>query len=380
MAVIHRLRTLQKSVPSVNWSDYDLLMEAKVIMPSNIRFEHVKGHQGNQCHPDFNLQTNLNILMDMRAKQGQEKRSTPTSKLSFSLQYQGKLVSGPIVQTLRESISQRRLQQFYEMKMGAQFKEVHWEAFKHACSKYKINKSMCKLIHNIAPTLESFYKKKLSQDALCPICFKAEETNQHVLVCPGWSDIYCTMFCDNVINKLKLKQDFDRQWLEDIFISITTKPVGKLSGFMFEQQNLLGWRYCVRGFFTTEWNEVVERLPTKKTGTETLGCIIGEIWNTWNTAWKHRNESFKTEHRYLHQCSIKQRTVDLHIIYKVRDYIPVELQGSMMASVDDHLELDSKVVDDWIKMYLPIFYQVVQEVNKDLWRNTEQEVLDELEM
>ena len=125
---------------------------------------------------------------------------------------------------------------------------------------------------------------------------------------------------------------------------------------------------------------MVERFTTIKTGTETIGCVIGEIWNTWNTTWKHQNESFKTEHRYLHQSSIKQRTVYLHIIYKVRDYIPKELQGSQMSSVDNHLEFDSQVVDDWIKMYLPIFYQVVQEVNKELWRNTEQEVLEELEM
>ena len=72
--------------------------------------------------------------------------------------------------------------------------------------------------------------------------------------------------------------------------------------------------------------------------------------------------------------------VDLHIIYNVREQIPEELQENLMCSLDDYLELGSQVVDNWIKMYLLIFYNTIQEVNSELWRFTEQEILEELEM
>jgi hypothetical protein len=49
------------------------LLEIKELIQSTITFQHVKGHQGEEMSNEFNLQTNLNILMDSRAKRMQQK-------------------------------------------------------------------------------------------------------------------------------------------------------------------------------------------------------------------------------------------------------------------------------------------------------------------
>ena len=380
IAVIHRLNSLQHSKPSINWSDYDLLMEVKQIMPKNVQFKHVKGHQGSSCQPEFNLETNLNILMDMRAKQTSENINIPEMNLNFSIMYRGHRVTGPIVKSLRQEIGDMRLKVFYQNKMKDNYDEVYWEAFQYACVKGNLTKSIFKLIHNIVPHFKTLHKRRLSYDALCPICFKAEETTQHILLCSSKSDIYSKQFCEKLRKRLKLKADEDRQVLEDIFVSVTTSPQGELKEVDFTKQTRLGWGHCIRGFVTTEWKEVAKLLTTTKTDKEIIGSIIIEIWNIWQTAWKQRNASFKEEDRYKAQNAIMQRTVDLNIIYGCRDYIPIELQGNLKQTVEEHLKVDDTVIDEWLKMYRSIFYKAVCEHDAEIWKRTETQFLETLDL
>ena len=355
IAVIHRLNSLQTTWPSINWSDYDLLMEAKLVMPQRIQFKHVKGHQGSSCHPNFNLETNLNILMDTRAKKAQENPLPHETKPNFAISYRGNSITGSIVKTLREEISNTRLRVFYQNKMREHYEEVHWDAFQYAGANGRITRSIFKMIHNIAPNFQTLQKRGLSPDALCPICFQHDETNMHILICPSRSDIYNTTFCKKLCTRLKVKTEEDTQLAENIFASITANPQGELQNIVFANQFKMGWGHCVRGFFTKEWIEVAKLFKTDKPDKEIIGGIIIEIRNIWHAAWAHRNELLKKENRYLAQCAIKQTTVDLHIIYGCRDYIPIELQGVLKISVEDHLKMDESVIDEWLKMYRPIF-------------------------
>jgi hypothetical protein len=260
--------------------------------------------------------------------------------------------------------------------MKEHYGEVHWDAFQFACVNGRITRSIFKMIHNIAPNFQTLHKRGLSLDALCPICFQDNETNTHILVCPSRSDIYTTMFCKKLCTRLKLKTEEDMQLAENIFISITSNPQGDLQNIAFTKQNRLGWGHSVRGFFTTEWIDVARLFKTDKPDKEIIGAIIIEIWSIWQIAWAHRNEMFKKENRYLAKCAIQQRTVDLHIIYECRDYIPIELQGVLKPSIEDHLRMDDNVIDEWLNMYRPILYNEVYEVDAEIWSKTEKEVLE----
>jgi len=168
--------------------------------------------------------------------------------------------------------------------------------------------------------------------------------------------------------------------LEDIFLSITTSPQGALKEVDFTKQIQLGWGHCIRGFVTSEWREVAKLFITEKSDKEIIGSIILEIWNIWHIAWNHRNKMFKEEDRYKAQCAVKQRTVDLNIIYGCMDYIPIELQANLKQSVEEHLKLDETVIDEWLKMYRPIFYKAVCENDEEIWKKTETEFLETLEL
>jgi hypothetical protein len=71
MSAIQSLNKLKNHFPNVNQSDYNILLEIKELIQPTIRFQHVKEHQGTELSDEFDLQTNLNILMDSRAKRMQ---------------------------------------------------------------------------------------------------------------------------------------------------------------------------------------------------------------------------------------------------------------------------------------------------------------------
>jgi hypothetical protein len=72
MSAIQSLNKLRNHLPNVNQSDYDIVLEIKELIQPKIRFQHAKGHQGTELSDEFDLQTNLNILMDSRAKRMQQ--------------------------------------------------------------------------------------------------------------------------------------------------------------------------------------------------------------------------------------------------------------------------------------------------------------------
>jgi hypothetical protein len=70
--VIQSLNRVRNHFPNVNQSDYDILLEIKEFIQPTILFQHVKGHEGTELSDEFDLQTNINILMDSRVKRIQQ--------------------------------------------------------------------------------------------------------------------------------------------------------------------------------------------------------------------------------------------------------------------------------------------------------------------
>ena len=141
--------------------------------------------------------------------------------------------------------------------------------------------------------MQTFHNRHLSHDALCPICFKAEETHQHILTCSSHSELYSPMFCEQVKKRLKLTTNDADRTLEDIFWSISTGIQGSLQTIDFSKQLRMGWHKVIRGFFTTAWIEVAKLFKTEKCHKEIVGSLIITTWTTWQDAWNQRNKMFK---------------------------------------------------------------------------------------
>jgi ribonuclease HI len=87
LSAIQSLNKIRSYFPSINQSDYDILLEVKELIQPTITFQHVKGHQGAELSDEFDLQTNLNILMDSRAKRMQQE-AQHTSNWTYPSKYQ----------------------------------------------------------------------------------------------------------------------------------------------------------------------------------------------------------------------------------------------------------------------------------------------------
>ena len=82
-------------------------------MPQQIQFKHVKGHQGSSCHLTSNIEAYRNMLIDIRVKKAQDNPVPSETKPSFAINYRGNRVTGSIVRSLSEEISDTRLRVFY---------------------------------------------------------------------------------------------------------------------------------------------------------------------------------------------------------------------------------------------------------------------------
>jgi hypothetical protein len=71
----------------------------------------VKGHQGMELSDEFDLKTNLNILMDSRAKRMQQVVQQTTDwahQNKYQILYNNETINGKIIKSLRQEIGSTR--------------------------------------------------------------------------------------------------------------------------------------------------------------------------------------------------------------------------------------------------------------------------------
>jgi hypothetical protein len=182
MSEIQSLNKLRSHLPNVNQSDYDVLLEIKELIQPIIVFQHVKGNQGTELSDEFDLQTNLNILMDTRAKRMQQEvqhKYDWTHQNKYQIIYNNETINGNMNKSLRQKIGSTQFRLHYRNKFKEKYGNILWESFTFACQNGNHKKGVLKMIHNIAPTQITLYKRHLSHDTVCTICRESEETLIH---------------------------------------------------------------------------------------------------------------------------------------------------------------------------------------------------------
>jgi Reverse transcriptase (RNA-dependent DNA polymerase) len=375
-AVIKRLKTIQKHEPSIHWPDYDILLAISQEKLTHITFYHVKGHQSSEMKSNLNLETNLNILMDRKARRAQQEMELPENQLQFSIEYHGKRVHGSIIKSLRREISENELTTTYKDKFKGHYDSIQWEAFKHAAQNTTIYRSIFKLIHNIVPNFETLHRNGISFSPICPLCFNVTETNQHILECTSRVLQYKTVFVDKVKKRLKIKDESKDQIIKEVYDALLGKLNGSMLKTSFDIQKRIGWKYCIRGFLTHEWIITVLQITHSDNPAKLLGNVIISIWETWHQAWLHRNDLFKPEDRFLVHEKHKQRVVDLTIIYQCKPWISEELQPFLHNSLQDHLKLSEETIDNWLILYKSLIYESIKRNDNMIWKTMEKEALE----
>ena len=82
------------------------------------------GHQGSQCSCKNNLETNLNILMDERAKDAHNNTSLSKGTRDMEIQYKGEPITGPVIKVLRNAISETQIKPYYQNKMKKSYHDI----------------------------------------------------------------------------------------------------------------------------------------------------------------------------------------------------------------------------------------------------------------
>jgi hypothetical protein len=174
------------------------LLEIKELIQPTILFQHIKAHQGTELSDKLNLQTNLNILMDARAKRMQQDvQQIPDwiRQNKYKILYNNETINGKIIKTFWQEISSTRMSLYYKHKFKEKYDNILWEPFIFAWQNGNTKKGILKMIHNIAPTQITLYRRHLSYDALCPIFCENEETTMHTFRYNGSNGVFRQHFC-----------------------------------------------------------------------------------------------------------------------------------------------------------------------------------------
>ena len=62
---------MKTNQPKISWNDYDLLLGCYSLIPKQIEFKHVKGHQGRTNKDALTLKARLNVSINTLSKPAQ---------------------------------------------------------------------------------------------------------------------------------------------------------------------------------------------------------------------------------------------------------------------------------------------------------------------
>jgi hypothetical protein len=130
----------------IEWTDFDILLQIRRIVPPHIEFKHVQGHQDNKTWHELTIEANLNIKMDHKAKATHNSSLPLTSNtITYGIYVNNK----QIIWNIKIEIKMINHQIF---KFGNYYNHILWEAFETASTGKSQSRSIVKLIHHITQT------------------------------------------------------------------------------------------------------------------------------------------------------------------------------------------------------------------------------------
>jgi hypothetical protein len=168
--------------------------------------------------------------------------------------------------------------------------------------------TLVKHIHKIAPTGDIAHRNNTHYSARCPACDCANETNDHVMLCPAatrqaWRQksraaiiLYVNQTISSDPHLCDILRDGLSRWENDLpQINPTDYPAGYHQ--LIQSQNLIGWSHLYRVRWSRYWqlkhSEYANRagLSSKQSDGPAWVRKVGlKLLQSWFDVWKIRND------------------------------------------------------------------------------------------
>jgi hypothetical protein len=343
----HLAKLLRGQLPKRNFpQDPDLLAHINWLWKELPHVKHsvkwVKAHQDNTQPVDqLPLSARLNVKADNLATQYYQAmmskevpwishaNPSPFPSCPVTLRVNGQVITAQSKAILRFHINGTRLRQHLQ-KSRKGWNDQVWSTIDFSglggalLSEPVIHRlKMSKLLHGWLNTGHQRKKMEPSANSKCPVCTQEDETQQHILQCPG-SSMKVTRF--NGLIKLRshivTKHGSSITWttlhsaLSDwlhqrpksplLAPNIQNNALIPILRQALAEQESIGWEYAFRGYLSSKW--AVAQLQEHPRSTERgirqhwLRSVIKELWTFHLAMWETRNKK-------LHENSASSQTI-----------------------------------------------------------------------
>ena len=318
--------------------NYDLLQSihsALIRSPIQWIFHHIKGHQDElEDYDQLSRPSQLNVLADLKAKEAVhhalENNLLDQYRL-YSLPYtrceiriidstgQHHQLHSHLQKSIKHHCSTTQIREFWINKHQLQHNvsriDWHLKTTSHNNTIKPKNKWLSKHSTGFCGVGKMLVTYKFQTHSNCPRCGVSQETPSHVLQCP--SESACLLW-DKEIKKLQEwmnKNNFQPQMVKHIIHNLNawkyrtpklhTLPVHPILRKAITQQDQIGWKQFVLGFWAKTWRDCqTQHLKNINSPTSALLLLSKAQRRIWQIAWELWNQ--RNQHLHGEQHSIPE--------------------------------------------------------------------------
>jgi len=324
LSALRKAQSQQLTEP--NEAHYDLISairELRKLLPIQVSFEHVKGHQDDGQITVLPRLAWMNIEMDLCAKRkvtstGSHALTNGIPHEGWTCSIEGKRIVKHLTMALRRHLNGAPILNHWSLKQrfaNGSASDIDWEMTAKAIQALPRAKQrwVSKLATKFLPYGSNMTRWKLRTQAKCPRCSCSQEDKDHIFKCPAESAIHAwNKALEELDNWMKatrtlpqLRQDILdglRGW-HDEQPKCNRAPADPTAGSLQAQ---LGWGIALEGCLVKRWREEQDvfwkAIKSRKSSKRwTVALITRLIMTAWDM-WQHRNKE-------LHESDLNKQVI-----------------------------------------------------------------------
>lgn len=383
----NRATTQKYTVPNCyllsEWDVIQSIAESSNQLPFPLEIRWVKGHQDDEKpRRSLPFPAQLNCLADDEATNAAAEY--PVAPLippllppvHAMLILQGESVTSKLKKRIHYAANAPALFEYLERRFQwspATRKTIDFQMFSQISKAFQDKRTtLVKHCHAIAPTGHIANRNNPSYPRCCPACPCVDESNNHVLQCPGPSRNKWRIETINAIRKYRpsysdpalirlLCAGLD-QFHQDLPGSPTADTIYLPASHhqLQAEQDAIGWDQLYRGRWSSQWElmhnqySTTQPLHLQQSGSKWVLGLGRLLLTQWFKLWKIRNDErhgVDAETRESARLQVVQH--QLAALYLLRTKVCPCDRHIFLANPEIHLQLfpDLQTIEDWINLY-----------------------------
>jgi hypothetical protein len=247
------------------------------------------------------------------------------------------------------------------------FKSIGWEAFNHEAKKLNVNErtQLLKFVYGWLPIGKRRQTIDSRAKITCPSCGNDEETHDHIVQCEEPKRKLISESLVLSIRQLCEKSKVNEHLTENFLSHLTAWTENTIAPTIpsnndalrraIDEQKLIGWDNCMRGFISVKFQQIINRDKTnqmsKFESVKWTSQVIKLIWQHVIEHWKARNEAVHGATKEEQYQKVRERLLDdLAELYTHKLEIPEPDRSKIFGSWYKVIRKKNRPLKLWLQI------------------------------